>query len=152
VIGGGNTATEETLFLTNFASKVTVVHRRDHFRSEKILQDRLFKNPKIDVIWDTVLDDVQGGENPLKVNKVHLKNVNTGAITQKNIDGVFIAIGHAKIGKHARVTFRRIPPPSRFASPEQSEGLPMRHSPRFLGSDPPCSPKRVMRRARRLRR
>jgi thioredoxin reductase (NADPH) len=94
VIGGGNTATEETLFLTNFASKVTVVHRRDHFRSEKILQDRLFKNPKIDVIWDTVLDDVQGAENPLKVNKVLLKNVKTGAITQKNIDGVFIAIGH----------------------------------------------------------
>jgi hypothetical protein len=77
------TEVEEALFLTNFASKVTVVHRRDHFRSEKILQDRLFKNPKIDVIWDTVLDDVQGGENPLKVNKVHLKNVNTGAITQK---------------------------------------------------------------------
>ena len=64
-----------------------MVHRRDHFRSEKILQDRLFKNPKIDVIWDTVLDDVQGAENPLKVNKVLLKNVKTGAITQKNIDG-----------------------------------------------------------------
>ena len=81
------TEVEEALFLTNFASKVTVVHRRDHFRSEKILQDRLFKNPKIDVIWDTVLDDVQGAENPLKVNKVLLKNVKTGAITQKNIDG-----------------------------------------------------------------
>ena len=67
VIGGGNTAVEEALFLTNFASKVTVVHRRDHFRAEKILQDRLFKNPKINVIWDSVLDDVLGNENPLKV-------------------------------------------------------------------------------------
>jgi thioredoxin reductase (NADPH) len=94
VIGGGNSAVEEALFLTNFASKVTVVHRRDHFRSEKILQDRLFKNPKIAVIWDTVLDDVLGAENPLKVNKVRLKNVKTGAITEKDVDGVFIAIGH----------------------------------------------------------
>ena len=67
VIGGGNTAVEEALFLTNFASKVTVVHRRDHFRAEKILQDRLFKNPKIEVIWDTVLHDVLGDDNPLKV-------------------------------------------------------------------------------------
>src|SRR5438477_8564083 len=67
VIGGGNTAVEEALFLTNFASHVTVVHRRDHFRAEKILQDRLFKNPKISVIWDTVLFDVLGDENPLKV-------------------------------------------------------------------------------------
>ena len=67
VIGGGNTAVEEALFLTNFASKVTVVHRRDSFRAEKILQDRLFKNPKIEVIWDTALDDVLGAENPLKV-------------------------------------------------------------------------------------
>src|ERR1700726_3047841 len=94
VVGGGNTAVEEALFLTNFASKVTVVHRRDHFRAEKILQDRLFNNPKIDVIWDTVLGEVQGAENPLKVNRVRLKNVKTGAITEKNIDGVFIAIGH----------------------------------------------------------
>ncbi len=94
VIGGGNTAVEEALFLTNFASKVTVVHRRDSFRSEKILQERLFKNPKIEVIWDTVLDDVQGAENPFKVNKVRLKNIKTGAVTEKNIDGVFIAIGH----------------------------------------------------------
>ena len=67
VIGGGNTAVEEALFLTNFASKVTVVHRRDSFRAEKILQDRLFKNPKISVIWDSVLEDVLGDENPLKV-------------------------------------------------------------------------------------
>jgi thioredoxin reductase (NADPH) len=94
VIGGGNTAVEEALFLTNFASRVTVVHRRDAFRAEKILQDRLFKNPKIDVIWDTALDDVLGGENPLKVNGVRLKNVKTGAVAERKVDGVFIAIGH----------------------------------------------------------
>ena len=94
VIGGGNTAVEEALFLTNFANKVTVVHRRDSFRAEKILQDRLFKHPKIDVIWDSVLDDVLGAENPLKVNKVRLKNIKTGATTEKAVDGVFIAIGH----------------------------------------------------------
>jgi thioredoxin reductase (NADPH) len=94
VIGGGNTAVEEALFLTNFASKVTVVHRRDAFRAERILQDRLFKNPKIEVIWDTALDDVLGAENPLKVNRVRLKNVKTGAVTERAVDGVFIAIGH----------------------------------------------------------
>jgi thioredoxin reductase (NADPH) len=94
VIGGGNTAVEEALFLTNFANKVTVVHRRDSFRAEKILQDRLFKHPKIEVIWDSVLDDVLGAENPLKVNKVRLKNIKTGATTEKAVDGVFIAIGH----------------------------------------------------------
>jgi thioredoxin reductase (NADPH) len=95
VIGGGNTAVEEALFLTNFASKVTVVHRRDAFRAEKILQDRLFKNPKIEVIWDSVLEDVLGSEDPLKVNRVKLKNVKTGAVTERAIDGVFIAIGHS---------------------------------------------------------
>jgi thioredoxin reductase (NADPH) len=95
VIGGGNTAVEEALFLTNFASKVTVVHRRDAFRAEKILQDRLFKNPKIDVIWDSALEDVLGGDNPLKVNRVKLKNVKTGAVTERAVDGVFIAIGHS---------------------------------------------------------
>jgi len=95
VIGGGNTAVEEALFLTNFASKVTVVHRRDSFRAEKILQDRLFKNPKIDVIWDNMLDDVLGAENPMKVNRVRLKNVKTGATTERSTDGVFIAIGHS---------------------------------------------------------
>jgi thioredoxin reductase (NADPH) len=94
VIGGGNTAVEEALFLTNFASKVTVVHRRDGFRGEKILQDRLFKNPKIEVIWDSVLEDVLGSDNPLKVNRVKLKNVRTGAVSERAIDGVFIAIGH----------------------------------------------------------
>jgi len=95
VIGGGNTAVEEALFLTNFASKVTVVHRRDSFRSEKILQDRLFKNPKIDVIWDSALDDVMGSDNPMKVNRVRLKNIKTGATVERAVDGVFIAIGHS---------------------------------------------------------
>src|SRR6188508_2705758 len=95
VIGGGNTAVEEALFLTNFAAHVTVVHRRDHFRAEKILQDRLFKNPKISVIWDTVLHDVLGDDNPLKVRGVALKNIKTGAITERTADGVFIAIGHS---------------------------------------------------------
>jgi len=95
VIGGGNTAVEEALFLANFASKVTVVHRRDSFRAEKILQDRLAKNPKISVIWDSVLDEVHGSENPLKVNAVSLRNVKTNVITKMALDGVFIAIGHS---------------------------------------------------------
>jgi thioredoxin reductase (NADPH) len=94
VIGGGNTAVEEALFLTNFASKVTIVHRRDAFRAEKIMQDRLFKHPKIEVIWDSVLDDVVGNDNPLKVTRVRLKNVKTGAVSERAVDGVFIAIGH----------------------------------------------------------
>jgi thioredoxin reductase (NADPH) len=94
VIGGGNTAVEEALFLTNFASKVTVVHRRDSFRAEKILQDRLFKHPKINVIWDSELYDVTGDSNPLKVRGVVLRNVKTGAKQEMTADGVFIAIGH----------------------------------------------------------
>ena len=94
VIGGGNTAVEEALFLTNFASKVTLVHRRDSFRAEKIMQDRLFNHPKIEVVWDSVLDDVIGNDNPLKVTRVRLKNVKTGAVSERNVDGVFIAIGH----------------------------------------------------------
>jgi thioredoxin reductase (NADPH) len=94
VIGGGNTAVEEALFLTNFASKVTVVHRRDSFRAEKILQDRLFKHPKIEVIWNSVLEDVLGSDDPMKVNRVRLKNMKTGAVEEKTVDGVFIAIGH----------------------------------------------------------
>jgi thioredoxin reductase (NADPH) len=94
VIGGGNTAVEEALFLTNFAAKVTLVHRRDSLRSEKILQDRLFKNPKIEVLWDTVLDDIIGNQDPLKVTHARLKNVKTGAVSERAIDGIFIAIGH----------------------------------------------------------
>ena len=95
VVGGGNTAVEEALFLTNFAAHVTVVHRRDQFRAEKILQDRLFKNPKISVIWDSVVEDIVGQENPLKVAQIKLKNIKTGATTEMPIDGVFVAIGHS---------------------------------------------------------
>src|SRR6266513_3613253 len=91
VIGGGNTAVEEALFLTNFAATVTVVHRRDGFRAEKILQDRLFKNPKISVIWDTILEEVVGEESPLKVKGAILRNVKTGALTERRADGVFVA-------------------------------------------------------------
>jgi len=94
VVGGGNTAVEEALFLTNFAASVTVVHRRDSFRAEKILQERLFKNPKIAVLWDTVLEDVVGVHDPLKVTGARLRNVKTGAVTERPIDGIFVAIGH----------------------------------------------------------
>jgi thioredoxin reductase (NADPH) len=94
VIGGGNTAVEEALFLTKFASKVTLVHRRDSLRAEKILQDRLFNNPKIQVVWNSVLDSVRGNENPLKVTHARLQNVKTGALVERPVDGVFIAIGH----------------------------------------------------------
>jgi thioredoxin reductase (NADPH) len=95
VIGGGNTAVEEALFLTNFAEKVTVVHRRDSFRAEKILQERLFKNPKIQVIWNAVLEEVLGGGDPKGVNGAVLKDVKTGQTRKIVVDGVFIAIGHA---------------------------------------------------------
>ena len=95
VVGGGNTAVEEALFLTNFASKVTVIHRRDHFRAEKILQDRLFKNPKVDVRWNTTLEDVLGDTDPLGVTAARLKNVETGETEDLPVHGIFIAIGHA---------------------------------------------------------
>ncbi|MFK4510355.1 thioredoxin-disulfide reductase [Bradyrhizobium daqingense] len=95
VVGGGNTAVEEALYLTNHASQVTIVHRRDHFRAERILQERLFKHPKIKVIWDSAIDEICGTENPNKVTHVRLKNVKTGALRDVKTDGVFIAIGHA---------------------------------------------------------
>jgi thioredoxin reductase (NADPH) len=95
VIGGGNTAVEEALFLTNFASKVTVVHRRDEFRAERILQERLFANPKIEVIWNSAVDEVKGTSDPLGVTGVVLKDVNTGATREVACDGFFVAIGHA---------------------------------------------------------
>ena len=96
VVGGGNTAVEEALFLTNFASKVTVVHRKDEFRAEKILQERLFNNPKIEVVCGTASSmRVTGGSDPMGVTGVRLKNVKTGETRDLACDGVFIAIGHA---------------------------------------------------------
>ncbi|WP_420561370.1 thioredoxin-disulfide reductase [Tepidicaulis sp.] len=94
VVGGGNTAVEEALFLTNFASKVTLVHRRDELRAEKILQDRLFNHEKIEVVWDSALEEILGDEDPLGVTGVRLKNLKTGEISERKTDGVFIAIGH----------------------------------------------------------
>jgi thioredoxin reductase (NADPH) len=95
VIGGGNTAVEEALFLTNFADKVTLVHRRDKFRAEKILQERLLKHPKIEVIWNTVLEEVLGAEDAKSVTGAVLRNVETGKTSRIALDGVFVAIGHA---------------------------------------------------------
>jgi thioredoxin reductase (NADPH) len=94
VIGGGNTAVEEALFLTNFASKVTLIHRRDELRAEKIMQDRLFKHDKIEVIWDSVLEDVMGTEQPLGVTGARVRNLKTGDISELPVDGIFVAIGH----------------------------------------------------------
>ncbi|WP_169570123.1 thioredoxin-disulfide reductase [Sneathiella limimaris] len=95
VVGGGNTAVEEALYLTNHASKVTVIHRRDEFRAEKILIDRLMKNDKIEVLWDTVLDEILGDEQPLGVTSVRLKNVKTNETSELDVHGVFVAIGHS---------------------------------------------------------
>jgi thioredoxin reductase (NADPH) len=95
VVGGGNTALEEALFLTNFASKVTLVHRRESFRGERILQDRVFANPKIEVVWNATVGEVLGGGTPLKVTGVKLVDTRTGTATVRPCDGVFVAIGHA---------------------------------------------------------
>lgn len=96
VIGGGNTAVEEALFLTNFASKVTVIHRREGFRAEKILQDRLFKNPKIEVLWNHTVEEILGETAPhLSVTGVRVRNAITGAESTLPCDGFFVAIGHA---------------------------------------------------------
>jgi len=94
VIGGGNTAVEEAIYLTNHASKVIVVHRRDQFRAEKIMQERLFRNPKIEVVWNAVLDSVVGDTDPLGVTGARLRDVTSGAVTEVPVDGVFVAIGH----------------------------------------------------------
>lgn len=94
VIGGGNTAVEEALYLTNHAAGVTLVHRRDTLRAEKILQDRLFRHPTITVMWDSVLDDVLGDRDPPVVTHARVRNVKTGAVTDLAVDGVFVAIGH----------------------------------------------------------
>ncbi len=94
LVGGGNTAVEEALFLTNFASKVTVIHRKDVFRAEKIMQERLFKNPKIEVVWDSVVDEVLGDSDPLGVTGAKITNIKTGESRVLPAHGIFIAIGH----------------------------------------------------------
>ena len=95
IVGGGNTAVEEALFLTNFANTVTLVHRRDSLRAEKMMQQRLFRHPKIRVIWDSAVEEVIGSSNPKSVTGIRLKNVKTGALTDLTVDGLFVAIGHA---------------------------------------------------------
>jgi thioredoxin reductase (NADPH) len=95
VVGGGNTAVEEALYLTNFASKVTLIHRRDELRAEKILQERLFSHPKVEVIWNTAIEEVVGDTSPMGVTGVRLKDMKSGETRQLSVDGVFIAIGHA---------------------------------------------------------
>ncbi len=94
VIGGGNSAVEEALYLTNFASKVYLVHRRDELRAEKILQDRLFKNEKVECVWDSELKEIVGDEDPLNVKSINIKNTKTNETSSIELDGVFVAIGH----------------------------------------------------------
>jgi thioredoxin reductase (NADPH) len=95
IIGGGNTAVEEALFLTNFASTVTLVHRRDSLRAEKMLQQRLFSHPKIKVVWDSSVDEVLGSDTPKSVTSIRLKNEKSGSTTDLAVDGMFVAIGHS---------------------------------------------------------
>ena len=94
VVGGGNTAVEEALYLSQMASRVILIHRRDQLRAEKVLQDRLFRNPKIEIIWDSVVEEILGREQPRAVTGVRLRNVRTGATSEIAVEGVFIAIGH----------------------------------------------------------
>ena len=97
IVGGGNTAVEEALYLTNHARRVTLVHRRNALRAEKILQDRLFRNPKIAVVWDSVVEEILGIPEPPQVTGVRLRNLRTGVVSEQACDGVFIAIGHTPV-------------------------------------------------------
>jgi thioredoxin reductase (NADPH) len=94
VIGGGNTAVEEAIYLTNHASKVTLIHRRDELRAEKIMQERLFKNPKVEMVWDSVAEEVLGTEDPIGVTGVRIRNVKTDETREIPCQGFFVAIGH----------------------------------------------------------
>ncbi len=94
VVGGGNTAVEEAIYLTHHASKVTVIHRRDRFRAEKIMQERLFRNPKIEIVWNSVVDEVLGSGDPIGVTGLRLKDVRSGKCSDIKVDGLFVAIGH----------------------------------------------------------
>jgi len=95
IVGGGNTAVEEALYLTHHARKVTLIHRRDSFRAEKIMQQRLFRNPKIEVVWNHVVDEVLGGGAPAGVTGVRIKDVRNGKTRELAVDGLFVAIGHS---------------------------------------------------------
>ena len=97
VVGGGNTAVEEALYLTNHARRITLVHRRDALRAEKILQDRLFRNPKIEIVWNSVVDEILGEREPPAVTGVRLRNLRTGGSSTRACDGVFVAIGHTPV-------------------------------------------------------
>jgi thioredoxin reductase (NADPH) len=97
VVGGGNTAVEEAIYLTNHARQVTLVHRRDALRAEKILQERLFRNPKIGIIWDSVVEEILGVREPPTVTGVRLRDVRKGTLSDLPCDGVFIAIGHTPV-------------------------------------------------------
>lgn len=99
VVGGGNTAVEEALFLTNFASQVTLVHRRNELRAEKILQKKLFDHPKINVIWDSEIKEIMGKDSPPSVESIIIKNVKTDEENKLEADGVFVAIGHSPSSK-----------------------------------------------------
>jgi thioredoxin reductase (NADPH) len=94
IVGGGNTAVEEAIFLTHHANKVTLIHRRDSLRAEKIMQDRLFANPKIALVWDSTVEEVLGDGEPAVVRAVKVRNVKTGALSEVSCDGLFVAIGH----------------------------------------------------------
>jgi thioredoxin reductase (NADPH) len=102
VVGGGNTAVEEAIYLTNFATRVTLIHRRNALRAEKILQDRLFPNPKIEIVWDSVVEEILGIREPPSVTGLRLRNVRTGALSERLFDGVFIAIGHTPVTEFVR--------------------------------------------------
>ena len=97
VIGGGNTAVEEAIYLTNHAAKVTLIHRRDSLRAERILQDRLFRNPKVEVVWNSAVVSLEGQQSPPKVTSITLRDTVTGALREQPIEGVFVAIGHTPV-------------------------------------------------------
>ena len=94
IVGGGNTAVEEAIYLTQHATKVTLIHRRDTFRAERIMQERLFANPKVEIVYDSVVEEVLGGGDPASVTGVRVRNVKSGEVRDLAVDGLFVAIGH----------------------------------------------------------
>ena len=121
VVGGGNTAVEEAIYLTNHARRVTLVHRRNALRAEKILQDRLFRNPKIDIVWDSVVEEILGLSEPPTVTGIRLRNVRTGAFSEHACDGVFIAIGHTPVTGFVAGQLPLDPEGYIFARPDSTE-------------------------------